>query len=66
VLFSFAVVLPVRFIDDINHLLEQNVLLNFITGHYYRPRLEQRVFLFINIEARPRLPSGSESSGSAA
>jgi adenylate cyclase len=50
VLFSFAAVLTIRFIDDVNHLLGQNVLLNFITGHYHRPRLEQRVFLFIDIE----------------
>jgi hypothetical protein len=55
VLFSFAVVLAVRFIDDINHLLGQNVLLNFITGHYHRPRLEQRVFLFIDIEGSTTL-----------
>jgi adenylate cyclase len=55
VLFSFAVVLIVRFIDDINHLLGQNVLLNFITGHYHRPRLEQRVFLFIDIEGSTAL-----------
>jgi hypothetical protein len=47
VLFSFAVVLAIRFVDDINHLLGQNVLRNFITGYYHRPRLEQRVFLFI-------------------
>jgi adenylate cyclase len=50
VLFSFAAVLTIRFITDINRLLGQNVLLNFITGHYHRPRLEQRVFLFIDIE----------------
>ena len=31
-LFSFAVVSAVRFIDDINHLLGQNVLLSYITG----------------------------------
>jgi adenylate cyclase len=49
VLFSFAAVLVVRFIDDINHLLGQNVLLNFVTGRYHRPRLEQRIFLFIDI-----------------
>jgi adenylate cyclase len=48
-------VLVVRFIDDINHLLGQNVLLNFITGHYHRPRLEQRVFLFIDIEGSTAL-----------
>jgi adenylate cyclase len=55
VLFSFAVVLAIRFIDDINHLLGQKVLLNFITGYYYRPRLEQRVFLFIDIEGSTAL-----------
>jgi adenylate cyclase len=55
VLFSLAAVLAIRFIDDINHLLGQNVLLNFITGRYYRPRLEQRVFLFIDIEGSTAL-----------
>ena len=55
VLFSFAAVLVIRFIDDINHLLGQNVLLNFITGHYHQPRLEQRVFLFIDIEGSTTL-----------
>jgi adenylate cyclase len=55
VLFSFAVVLSVRFIDDINHLLGQNVLLNFVTGRYHRPRLEQRIFLFIDIEGSTAL-----------
>jgi adenylate cyclase len=55
VLFSFAAVLVIRFINDVNHLLGQNVLLNFITGHYYRPRLEQRVFLFIDIEGSTAL-----------
>jgi adenylate cyclase len=55
VLFSFAAVLCVRFIDDINHLLGQNVLLNFVTGRYHRPRLEQRIFLFIDIEGSTAL-----------
>jgi adenylate cyclase len=64
VLFAFAVVLAIRLIDDINHLLGQNVLLNFITGRYHRPRLEQRVFLFIDIEGSTardeRLEFGAE------
>ncbi len=55
VLFSFAVVLAIRFIDDVNHLLGQNALLNFVTGRYYRPRLEQRIFLFIDIEGSTAL-----------
>jgi len=49
VLFSFAAVLVIRFVDDVDHLLGQNVLLNFATGRYHRPRLEQRIFLFIDI-----------------
>ncbi len=55
VLFAVVTVLAIRFIDDINHLLGQNVLLNFITGRYHRPRLEQRVFLFIDIEGSTAL-----------
>jgi adenylate cyclase len=55
VLFSFAAVLAVRFVDDVNHMLGQNVLLDFVTGRYYRPRLEQRVFLFIDIEGSTAL-----------
>lgn len=55
VLFAVVAVLAIRFIDDINHLLGQNVLLNFITGRYHRPRLEQRVFLFIDIEGSTAL-----------
>ena len=35
---------------DINRLLGQNVLLNFITGRYHQPRTEERVFLFIDME----------------
>src|ERR1700730_15424104 len=54
-LFSFAATLAIAFIDDINRLLGQNVLLNFITGHYHRPRLEQRVFLFIDMEGSTAL-----------
>jgi adenylate cyclase len=55
VLFSFVVVLVIRFIDDINHLLGQNVLRHFITGYYHRPRLEERVFLFIDVEGSTAL-----------
>ena len=33
-----------------NSLLGQNVLINFITGRYYAPRVESRVFLLIDME----------------
>ena len=50
VLFSLAAAFVFVFILDVNSLLGQNVLINFITGRYYAPRLESRVFLLIDME----------------
>jgi adenylate cyclase len=50
VLFSLAAAFVFVFILDVNSLLGQNALLNFITGRYYAPRVESRVFLFIDME----------------
>ena len=50
VVFSLIAAFVVVFIFDISRLLGQNVLLNFITGRYHEPRLEERVFLFIDME----------------
>ena len=50
VLFSLAASFVFAFMYDVNSLLGQNVLLNFVTGRYHRPRLEARVFLFIDME----------------
>src|SRR5271163_3667641 len=50
VLFSLAAAFVFVFMLDVNRLLGQNVLLNFIIGRYYSPRLESRVFLFIDME----------------
>ncbi len=50
VLFSLAAAFVFVFMLDVNTLLGQNVLLNFIFGRYYAPRLESRVFLFIDME----------------
>jgi len=50
VLFSLGVSFVFSFIFDVNRLLGQNVLLNFVTGRYHRPRLEERVLLFIDME----------------
>jgi adenylate cyclase len=38
------------FLLDLNSLLGQNVLLSFVTGRYFRPRVEQRVFLIIDMK----------------
>ncbi|HLJ72240.1 MAG TPA: adenylate/guanylate cyclase domain-containing protein [Roseiarcus sp.] len=50
VAFSLAASFVFVFLFDINRLLGQNVLLNFVTGRYHQPRLEERVFLFIDME----------------
>jgi adenylate cyclase len=50
VLFSLAAAFVFALVVDVNTLLGQNVLLNFIFGRYYAPRLESRVFLFIDME----------------
>jgi hypothetical protein len=44
VLFSFAAAFVFTFIYDVNRLLGQNVLLNFVAGRYHRPTVEMRVF----------------------
>ena len=50
VLFSLAASFVVVFILAVNRLLGQNMLLSFVTGRYHRPRLEERVLLFIDME----------------
>jgi adenylate cyclase len=50
VLFSLTASFVFVFMLDVNSLLGQNVLLNFIVGRYYAPRLESRVFLFLDME----------------
>jgi adenylate cyclase len=55
VLFSLAASLVFVFLLDVNTLLGQDVLLNFITGRYYSPRLESRVFLLIDMEGSTAL-----------
>jgi len=50
VLFSLAAAFVFNFVSDVNQLLGQNALMNFITGRYYAPRVESRVFLFLDME----------------
>ena len=50
IVYSFAVTFVVTFLLEVNTLLGQNVLLAFITGRYHRPRVEQRVFLIIDMK----------------
>ena len=50
VLFSLAISFVFAFMYEVNSLLGQNVLTNFITGRYHTPRLESRVFLLLDME----------------
>ena len=50
VFFSLAASFAFVFVMAVNKLLGQNVLLSFVTGRYHKPRLEERVLLFIDME----------------
>lgn len=50
VLFCFGATFVVSFLFEVNSLLGQNVLLSFLTGRYHRPRVEQRVFLIMDLK----------------
>jgi adenylate cyclase len=54
VVFALVASFVFVFIFDIDRLLGQNVLLNFVTGRYHQPRLEERVFLLIDMEGSTR------------
>jgi adenylate cyclase len=50
VLFCFSATFVVSFLFEMNSLLGQNVLLSFVTGRYHRPKVEQRVFLIMDMK----------------
>jgi len=49
VVLTALVIFVLNFMFEMNRLLGQNALANFIFGTYYRPRQEQRVFLLVDI-----------------
>jgi adenylate cyclase len=51
ILFSFAVSLGYNLFLGVNQLLGPGVLLAFVAGRYRRPRLEERVLLFIDLRS---------------
>lgn len=40
---------------EVSENLGQNVLLNFFTGKYHRPKIEKRIFLFIDLKSSTRI-----------
>ncbi len=51
VIFSIVLSLGFNLFYGVNDLLGQGVLFNFVAGRYRRPRVEERVLLFIDMEA---------------
>jgi adenylate cyclase len=49
VLYTVVAGITINFIRQINRLLGQGVLLNYITGKYHRPVEEDRIFMFLDI-----------------
>lgn len=48
-LYSLTLVSIIIFLREINRKLGQGVLLNFVSGRYFRPRSENRVFMFLDL-----------------
>jgi adenylate cyclase len=53
--FSICASLGINFVFSINQLLGPGVLLSFVAGRYHRPRIEERVLLFIDLESSTRI-----------
>lgn len=49
-LYSFTMILLINFIRQMNRMLGQNALVNFLTGRYHRPVEEERVFMFLDLK----------------
>jgi len=46
---SFAASIAINAIVRIGQMLGRGVLFKFLTGHYYRPREEERIFMFVDL-----------------
>ena len=51
IIFSLVLSLGFNLLFGVNDLLGQGVLFNFVAGRYRRPRVEERVLLFIDMES---------------
>jgi hypothetical protein len=60
--FFVVVVVAVQFVLQMNRVIGASVLRYFVTGVYHRPRAEERIFLFLDLEGSTRL---AERLGSA-
>jgi len=52
---AFVLYLLIIFFRQLNSLLGPGVLLRYLTGRYHRPRIERRIFMFVDIEGSTAL-----------
>jgi adenylate cyclase len=50
-LFAFSFSFLMNFLVQINDLLGKGVLLSYITGRYHKPKMEERFFMFLDLES---------------
>jgi adenylate cyclase len=50
-LFAFTISFFMNFMVQINDLLGKGVLLSYITGKYHKPKMEERFFMFLDLES---------------
>lgn len=55
VLWCFVVLLAVQFVRQVSRLLGRNTLLNYLSGRYYHPKEEERIFMFLDIKSSTSL-----------
>lgn len=49
--YALVVIFSLNFLRQVNRMLGQNALLDLITGKYHKPVEEQRVFMFLDLNA---------------
>jgi adenylate cyclase len=62
-IFSFAVSVGANLLYGVNSLLGQGVLFNFIAGRYRKPRIEERVLLFIDMTSSTAIAESLGETG---
>lgn len=50
-IFAITVGFIINFLMQLNSLLGKGVLLSFITGKYHKPKIEERFFMFLDLES---------------
>ncbi|HLF13389.1 MAG TPA: adenylate/guanylate cyclase domain-containing protein [Bacteroidota bacterium] len=49
--YALVMIFFVNFVRQVNRMLGQNALMNFLTGKYHKPVEEERVFMFLDLKA---------------